>query len=102
MSQQKALLIEKKNGPFVVGTRAVPTPGAGDLLVKVHAAGLNPVDWKIQVYGIFVETFPAVLGTDGAGEVVEVGEGVEGWSKGDKVCVPSKSTPIYHSRRVVT
>ena len=88
MSQQKALLIEKKNGPFVVGMRAIPTPGAGDLLVKVHATGLNPLDWKIQVYGIVVETFPAVLGTDGAGEVVEVGEGVEGWSKGDKVCAP--------------
>ncbi|KAJ7455103.1 chaperonin 10-like protein [Mycena latifolia] len=82
---QNALLIETKGSPFVLGTRPVPTPGPGDLLIKVHAAGLNPVDWKIQAYGIFVEDYPAVVGTDVAGEVVAVGEGVEGWSKGDRV-----------------
>ncbi|KAJ7443149.1 chaperonin 10-like protein, partial [Mycena latifolia] len=82
---QNALLIEAKGSPFVLGTCPVPTPGPGDLLIKVHAAGLNPVDWKIQAYGVFVEDYPAVVGTDVAGEVVAVGEGVEGWSQGDRV-----------------
>ncbi|KAJ7675259.1 chaperonin 10-like protein [Mycena rosella] len=84
-SHQKALLLESKNGALVLGTRPIPTPGAGDLLVKIHAAGLNPVDWKIQAYGIFLEDFPAVLGTDFAGEVEALGEGVEGFQKGDRV-----------------
>ena len=37
---------------------------------------MNPVDWKIQKHGWFVNEYPAVLGTDIAGEVVELGEGV--------------------------
>ncbi|KAF8072226.1 chaperonin 10-like protein [Lyophyllum atratum] len=82
---QKALLLESKQGRFVVDTRPIPKPGPDELLVKVLATALNPVDWKIQKYGAFINDFPAVLGTDGAGEVQEVGEGVTAFSKGDKV-----------------
>lgn len=85
MAQQTALLYEAKHAPYVLGKRPIPTPAAGELLVKVHAAGLNPVDWKLQTYGVVVENFPAVVGLDAAGEVEQVGEGVEGWSKGDRV-----------------
>jgi NADPH:quinone reductase-like Zn-dependent oxidoreductase len=45
------------------------------------------VDWKIQQSGIFVEKYPATLGTDVAGVVEEVGEGVAAFKKGDKVWV---------------
>lgn len=69
----------------MLGMRPVPSPSAGELLVKIHAAGLHPADWKIQTYGVFIEKFPAILGTEIAGEVEQVGEGVEGWSKGDRV-----------------
>ncbi|KAL0570400.1 hypothetical protein V5O48_011558 [Marasmius crinis-equi] len=93
MPDQKALLLEKKQGSLIVGTRPIPKPGPGQLLVKVRAAGLNPVDWKIQEYGIFVpeEGYPVVLGTDIAGDVVEVGEGVDQahWPKGTRVLVGS-------------
>ncbi|KAG5349727.1 hypothetical protein C0989_002158 [Termitomyces sp. Mn162] len=82
---QKALLLESKQGKFVVGSRDIPKPGPGELLVKVLATGLNPVDWKIQKYGIFVTEFPAVLGTDLAGTVEVVGEGVTSFKKGDRV-----------------
>ncbi|KAJ7099853.1 chaperonin 10-like protein [Mycena crocata] len=82
---QKALLIEHKGGPFVIGTRPIPTPGPGELLVKIHAAGLNPVDWKIQALGLFVTDFPAVVGTDVAGSVEALGEGVQDFQKGDRV-----------------
>ncbi|KAG6804979.1 hypothetical protein H0H87_005355 [Tephrocybe sp. NHM501043] len=82
---QKALLLESKQGKFVVGSRAIPKPGPGQLLVKVLATGLNPVDWKIQKYGIFITEFPAVLGTDIAGEVESIGEGVTAFKAGDRV-----------------
>ncbi|KAG6827874.1 hypothetical protein H0H92_010143 [Tricholoma furcatifolium] len=82
---QKALLLESKQGKFVTGSRNIPKPGPGELLVKVHATGLNPVDWKIQKYGAFITEFPAVLGTDVAGEVEALGEGVTSFKKGDRV-----------------
>ena len=82
---QKALLLDAKFGKFVVNTIPVPKPGPGEILVKVKAAALNPVDWKVQKYGIFVEKYPAILGTDVAGDVEELGEGVTDFKKGDRV-----------------
>ncbi|OCH89713.1 GroES-like protein [Obba rivulosa] len=83
--QQKALLLPKKQGDWEVGTIEVPKPGPGELLVKVQAAALNPIDWMVQVYGILIQDFPAVRGSDAAGTVEEVGEGVTGFTPGDKV-----------------
>jgi len=86
MSQQKALFLESKQGEWVVRTKAIQKPQAGELLVKIHATALNPVDWKIQKYGLpYVDGYPAVLGTDSSGTVEEVGEGVEVFVKGDRV-----------------
>lgn len=84
-SEQYALVLDSKCGNFTVRRHKTPTPGAGQLLVKIEAAGLNPVDWKIQKYGIFLEEYPMVIGTDIAGTVEEVGEGVVGFTKGDRV-----------------
>ncbi|OJA21242.1 hypothetical protein AZE42_02527 [Rhizopogon vesiculosus] len=83
--QQKALILLEKQGKFEVGSRSIPSPGPGQLLVKVQSAALNPVDYKIQELGIFVEQYPAVLGMDIAGIVQEVGPGVGNFSKGDNV-----------------
>ncbi|KAG6917713.1 hypothetical protein DXG01_001364 [Tephrocybe rancida] len=82
---QKALLLESKQGKFIVGSRLIPTPGPGQLLVKVLAVGLNPSDWKLQKYGFFIKEYPAILGSDIAGEVEAIGEGVTSFSKGDRV-----------------
>lgn len=60
-SQQKVLYLTKKNGPFEIHTADVPKPGPGQILVKVQAAGLNPLDWKIQLYGLFIDEFPSIL-----------------------------------------
>ncbi|KAF9232957.1 chaperonin 10-like protein [Melanogaster broomeanus] len=84
-NQQKALFLQSKQGQFVVAQRDIPKPGNGQLLVKVQAAGLNPVDYKIQQTGIFIDKYPATLGVDMAGVVEEVGEGVQNFAKGDKV-----------------
>lgn len=84
-SQQKVLYLTKKNGPFEVHTADVPKPASGQILVKVGAAGLNPVDWKVQLWGIAIEEYPSILGSDIAGTVEELGEGVTGFAKGDRV-----------------
>ncbi|TFK79446.1 GroES-like protein, partial [Polyporus arcularius HHB13444] len=57
----------------------------GDVLVKNVAVGLNPVEWKIQTWGILVEKYPVILGLDAAGVVEAVGEGVTSLKKGDRV-----------------
>ncbi|KAJ8072781.1 hypothetical protein PM082_016340 [Marasmius tenuissimus] len=62
MSSQKALFITKKQGPFAIDTRDIQTPGAGEILVEIKAAALNPVDWKIQKYGFFLQNYPALYG----------------------------------------
>ncbi|GJJ11937.1 hypothetical protein Clacol_006175 [Clathrus columnatus] len=87
MTQQKALILPKKHGEFEVGLVDIPTPGPGELLVKIQSTALNPVDWKIQVIGFFVDesSYPFVLGTDSAGIVEAVGEGVTNFKVGDKV-----------------
>ena len=46
---QKALVLEALNTPLAIRERPIPQPGPGELLVRIHASGLNPVDWKIQV-----------------------------------------------------
>src|SRR5699024_8224435 len=66
--------------------RPVPEPGAGELLVEVRAAGVNPADWKTRE-GAFgtKRALPAGLGLEVAGVVATVGDGVEGFAPGDPV-----------------
>lgn len=84
-SVQKALFLEKKFGDLIIKDTEVYKPGPGEILIKIQATSLNPIDWKIQKYGLFLEKFPAVLGCDIAGDVEELGEGVTGFEKGDRV-----------------
>jgi NADPH:quinone reductase-like Zn-dependent oxidoreductase len=90
--QQKALLLTKKQGEFVLGSRSTPSPGAGQLLVKIQSAALNPVDYKIKDVGFILTDYPAVLGTDIAGIVEELGEGVNNFRKGDRVLSQGRFT----------
>ncbi|WP_295011626.1 NADP-dependent oxidoreductase [uncultured Microbacterium sp.] len=66
---------------------ATPEPGPGEVLVKVAAAGLNPVDVKIRAAGhdFGAIRYSAHPGWDVAGTVVAAGEGVQEWSAGDRV-----------------
>lgn len=56
--------------------RPRPKPGKGEALVRNHAIGLNPVDWKFIEWGHSAWEWPHIPGVDGAGEVEELGEGV--------------------------
>ncbi|MDI3539246.1 MAG: hypothetical protein PWQ52_369 [Methanolobus sp.] len=66
----------------------IPYIDSGKVLVKVHAAGVNPFDWKIRegyVPSVKSYGFPMTLGGDFAGTVLDVGEGVSLYRKGDHV-----------------
>jgi len=95
---QKAFFIDKKFGDFIIATTDVPKPGPGEVLIKVLSTSLNPVDWKIQKHDIFVECYPAILGSDVAGDIEEIGEGVMKFKKGDRVYA-SNYLPFTYSRR---
>ncbi|KAG2036274.1 chaperonin 10-like protein [Suillus americanus] len=83
--QQKALFLQSKQGQFAVGPHNIPKPGKDEVLIQVYSAALNPVDYKVQEHGLYIENYPAILGEDIAGIVVEVGEGVHHIAKGDRV-----------------
>jgi NADPH2:quinone reductase len=85
----KAVVMNGLGGPEVLGVRDIPKPalkGARDILVRLKAAGVNPVDAKLRKRGnYFPELAPAVPGCDGAGVVVETGPGAERFKAGDEV-----------------
>jgi NADPH:quinone reductase-like Zn-dependent oxidoreductase len=84
-SVQRVLLLPEPDKPLVLEVGEAYTPGAGEILVKTHAVALNPADWKIQKWGFFVDSYPFVLGSDSAGTVVALGEGVTELQVGDRV-----------------
>lgn len=86
----KALLLNGKNEwkNMKIEETEKPTPQKGEVVVEIHAAGLNPVDYKTGTNGNPNWTFPHILGLDAAGTIHEVGEGVTEWKKGDRV--------VYH------
>lgn len=97
--KQKALILPKKQGNLEVRSRGIPSPGAGQLLVKVQSTALNPIDYKMKETGMFLTHYPAILGSDIAGIVQEVGEGVESFRKGDYVLdnITMSTHPRKHS-----
>ena len=86
----KAAVFSRYGGNEVIEIRDIPSPvpGAGDALVKVHAASVNPMDWKVRSGQARIFTgskFPKVLGYECAGEIVEAGSGAAALRKGDRV-----------------
>lgn len=83
----KALFTNTYESDFVTTETAKPTPKKGEVLVKIHASGVNPIDNKIRLglspYASPV--LPAILGTDLAGVIEEIGEGVTDFKVGDEV-----------------
>src|SRR5659263_728279 len=65
-----------------------PIVSRGRILIEVHTAGINPVDWKIRegyMKQMAPLQFPATLGGDFSGIIAEVGKGVSGFEKGDEI-----------------
>lgn len=69
--------------------RAIPEPGPGELGVKVRAAAVNPVDWKLRAGHLGQnQNLPTAMGREVAGIITTVGEGVEGFAVGDAILGP--------------
>jgi len=85
----KAIEIRETGGPDVLQLVDLPMPlltGATDLLVRLEAAGVNPIDTKLRTRGVLApDGLPAVLGCDGAGVVEAVGDAVKRFKPGDAV-----------------
>jgi NADPH:quinone reductase len=84
----RAVLMTKTGGPEVLQLAELPDPelrNERDVLVRLRAAGVNPVDYKIRSDGILAGSLPAVLGWDGAGVVEAIGSAVTRVTPGDAV-----------------
>jgi NADPH:quinone reductase-like Zn-dependent oxidoreductase len=86
----KAIRIHAYGGPEQMQLDDAPVPACGpnDVLVRVVAAGINPVDWKIRAGAMaqgLPKLFPITLGSDAAGIVAAVGGAARGFKAGDEV-----------------
>ncbi|MDQ6418029.1 zinc-binding dehydrogenase [Paenibacillus sp. LHD-117] len=87
MSGMRAIAQEQAGGPETlrIVELDIPSPGPGEILIRMMAASLNPVDYKVMGGGHPNWTYPHVPGVDGAGIVQEIGSGVTEWKIGDRV-----------------
>ena len=94
----KAIRVHEFGGPEVLRFEEVedPRPAAGQVLVRVGAAGVNPVDTYIRAGAHAVKPkLPYTPGLDAAGTVEAVGEGVAGLSEGERVYTAGSLTGVY-------
>ena len=87
MNTMKAALVEAQNAEFIITDISRPVAQAGQILVRIKAAALNPLDLKIRANEAAHarHPLPAILGIDMAGIVEAVGPGVTGFRAGDEV-----------------
>jgi NADPH:quinone reductase len=83
----RAVTVSEYGGIPVVGEIPTPEPGAGQVLLRMRAAGMNPMDGMLAsgAWRPAPATFPMVLGADGAGVVERAGEGARRFSRGDEL-----------------
>jgi NADPH:quinone reductase len=84
----RAVLMAAAGGPEVLELTDLPEPeisGEHDVRVRLRAAGVNPVDYKLRTYGTFAKSLPVILGCDGAGVVEATGPAVTRFRPGDEV-----------------
>lgn len=100
MNSNRALVLTEYGGAHALKLAAVaaPVPGPGQVVVRVHAAGLNALDWKLRegyVRQAFPLQLPAVLGVELAGVVEAVGADVTRLRVGDRVMGPLGGLGAY-------
>jgi len=93
----KAIVVHQYGGPEVLKYEDYPDPvaGAGEVLVRVAAAGVNPIDYKRRAgltKDFYPLTFPGLIGVDMSGTVVKVGPGVVAFGPGNRVFAMADNT----------
>src|SRR5580658_7257500 len=93
----KAIVVHQYGGPEVLKFEDYPdpVPGPGQVLVRVAAASVNPIDYKRRAgltKDFYPLKFPGLIGVDMAGTVVKIGPGVEGFCAGDRVFAMADNT----------
>ena len=93
----KAIVVHQYGGPEVLKFEDYPdpVPGPGEVLVRVAATSVNPIDYKRRAgltKDFYPLKFPGLIGVDMAGTVVKVGPGVEGFSVGERVFAMADNT----------
>jgi NADPH:quinone reductase len=94
----KAIRVHQFGGPEVLKLEDLPTPkpSTGEVLVRIHAAGVNPYDTYMRTGTYAVKpTLPYTPGSDGAGVVEAVGDGVKKVKRGDRVYTAQTLTGAY-------
>ncbi len=93
----KAIRVYAHGGPEVLKfeDHAKPTPGAEQVLIRIHAAGVNPVDTYIRAGAYSISNLPYTPGFDGAGVIEEVGERVDRFKLGDRVYTSATVSGTY-------
>ncbi|MBU3078078.1 zinc-dependent alcohol dehydrogenase family protein [Sphingomonas quercus] len=83
----RAAIVDEQDGPFRIVRLPFPVPRPGQVLVRIHASGVNPLDTKIRAgkAAHAAMPLPAILGMDLAGTVAAVGPGVTAFRPGDEV-----------------
>ncbi len=86
----KAAIIEQYGAPEVLKIAEVPrpVPKSREILIRIHAVSINPVDWKIRkgnLKSILNKRFPKILGIEFSGVIEEIGENVKHFEKGQRV-----------------
>ncbi|SNX84101.1 related to Zinc-binding oxidoreductase [Melanopsichium pennsylvanicum] len=84
-SSFKAAVVPEAGAQHQVVDRSLGALASDEIAVKVAAAAINPVDWKMRDYRFFLSEYPAILGHDGSGEIVSVGSKVTTHSVGERV-----------------
>ncbi|KAI8654627.1 PKS-ER domain-containing protein [Fusarium keratoplasticum] len=87
MATHTAAWIKHKHAPLEIGPIETPTPGPGEILVKVRFIAFSPIESKQQKIEVHPLTYPNILGLSFSGVVESVGPSVEKFSKGDNVAV---------------
>jgi len=93
----KAIVVHEYGGPEVLRFEEYPdpVPGRGEVLVRVAAASVNPIDYKRRAgltQDFYPMEFPSLIGVDMSGTVVKVGPGVEDFSDGNRVFAMADNT----------
>src|SRR5437660_11867711 len=96
----KAVVVHQYGGPEVLKLEEYPDPaaGPGEVLVRVAATSVNPIDFKRRAgltKDFYPINFPGLMGVDIAGTVVTIVPGVEGFSYGDLWIAMGSETPWY-------